>query len=239
MDNVLNLVPCKETIEIDIAKERIINSIGDFIDKLILLEKELGWKVAQVFLDPKSLNFTNTSDNDAIDSVANKIADFLNLPNIIHVNIVNLLTGIAGEISPSSDNDITINLGKRSLKIKHAVLGILAHELTHQYLFNHGIDLRHKSVLDNELLTDIAAIYLGLGNLILNGHRNEKKVLRNKQEITYKMKIGYVKTHYLGFVYKTICNMRNIPESVYNEQLSSQSKIYIAQAMNHNDFSPY
>lgn len=238
MNYELNLVPCEETIEDDIAKEKIIKSIGDFIDKLILLE-ELGREVAQEFLDPKSLNFKNTSDNHAIDSIANKIADFLGLPNKIHVNIDDLSTGIAGSIRPTSDYNVTINLSKRSLKMRDAVLGILAHELTHQYLFSRGIDLSHKSILDNELLTDIAAIYLGLGNLILNGHRNEKKEYNNKQEITHKMEIGYVKTHYLGFVYKIICNMRNIPETVYNKQLSSQSKIYIAQAMNHNDFSPY
>ncbi|WP_010245248.1 CpXC domain-containing protein [Acetivibrio cellulolyticus] len=239
MNDELNLYPCEESIEDDIAKERIIKSIGDFIDKLILLEKELGRKVAQEFLDSKSLDFANISDNDAIDSVANKIANFLDLPNKIHVNIDDLSFDTGGSIRPTSDYNVTINLNKNSLKMKDAVLGVLAHELTHQYLFNHGIDLRHKSILDNELLTDIAAIYLGLGNLILNAHRNEKTVYKNKQEVTYKMEIGYVKTFYLGFVYKTICSMRNIPENVYNAQLSSQSKIYITQAMNHNEFSPY
>lgn len=93
--------------------------------------------------------------------------------------------------------------------------------------------------MDSELLTDIAAIYLGLGKLILNGHRNVKKETKNKQKITYKLQLGYVQTHYLGFVYKMICDMRNIPEDEYNSNLTSQSKIYIAQAMNHNEFSPY
>lgn len=239
MDNELNLVPCDDTIDNDIAKERIIKSIGDFIDKLILLEEELGTTIAKEFLDPKSLNFKNASDKNVIESVANKIAAYLNLPNEIKVNIVELPMGVGGNVSPSYDNTITINIDKYSTKMENAVLGVLAHELTHQYLFIHDIDLRHISTLDNELLTDIAAIYIGLGNLILNGHRNEKKEYYEQREITYKMKLGYVKTHYLGFVYKTICNMRNIPDYVYNEQLSSQSKIYIAQAMNHNEFSPY
>ncbi|OPZ92998.1 MAG: hypothetical protein BWY74_01333 [Firmicutes bacterium ADurb.Bin419] len=235
----LNLVPCDETIENDTAKEKIIKSIGDFIDKLILLEKNLDYTVGNDLLDPKTLNIVNISNIDELNSVANKIASFINLRHNISVNVEIFSGNIGGSICPTYEQDITININKSTLMLPDSALCVLAHELTHQYLFMHGIDLTYQSVLDNELLTDIAAIYLGLGNLILNGHRTQKKETINKQEITRKLKLGYVNTHYLGFVYKTICSMRKIPEDVYNTQLSSQSKIYIAQAMNHNEFSPY
>ncbi|HOQ00843.1 MAG TPA: hypothetical protein PK604_08490 [Acetivibrio clariflavus] len=76
MDYELNLVPTEETIKEDIARKRVIKSIGDFIDKLIILENELGHKVSQEFLDPKSLNLTNTYDSNEISRVANEIANF-------------------------------------------------------------------------------------------------------------------------------------------------------------------
>lgn len=239
MDYELNLVPCDETIVNDVAKEKIIISIGDFIHKLIMLEERLGSKVYHRFLEPQSLKLENTYDNDELDRVANEIARFLRLRQRIHVNIDNLPHKVGGNIALTSDYDITINVEYSLLKIADSVLAVLAHELTHLYLFNHTIDLSKKSVLDNELLTDIAAIYLGLGKLILNGHRTEKKYEVDNKEYTYKLHVGYVKTHYLGFVYKTICDMRNIPENVYNENLSPQGKIYITQAMTHNEFSNY
>ena len=49
-------------------------------------------------------------------------------------------------------------------KINH-ILGILAHEYAHHYLYLHNI--RKEKEWTNELMTDIAAIYLGLGSVRL------------------------------------------------------------------------
>jgi len=239
MDYELNLVPTEETIKEDIARKRVIKSIGDFIDKLIILENELGHKVSQEFLDPKSLNLTNTYDSNEISRVANEIANFLGLSNEVHVNIDESSTNVDVSITKIYDYSIIINLSQRTLKIADTLLAILAHELTNLYLLDHGIDLTDKSTQDKKLLIDIAAIYLGLGKLILNGHRNKKKQEISKKEYTVQMYMGYTHNHYLGFIYKTVCNMRNIPESVYNENLTSRGKIYIAQAMTHNEILPY
>ena len=45
------------------------------------------------------------------------------------------------------------------------ILAILAHEYTHHYLFYHGI--KETDEAENEILTDIASAYLGLGHLLL------------------------------------------------------------------------
>jgi hypothetical protein len=44
---------------------------------------------------------------------------------------------------------------------------VLAHEITHLFLWQHGVEFSDK--LENEILTDTAATYFGLGVLILNG----------------------------------------------------------------------
>jgi hypothetical protein len=48
------------------------------------------------------------------------------------------------------------------------VLAVLAHESTHNYLFHHGIHLPDEN--ENELLTDMACTYLGLGHILLAGY---------------------------------------------------------------------
>lgn len=57
---------------------------------------------------------------------------------------------------------------KYRFSLEH-ILGILAHEQTHNYLYYYGIQEKNKT--ENEILTDVAAIYLGLGALLLEGYK--------------------------------------------------------------------
>ena len=77
---------------------------------------------------------------------------------------------------------------------KHSPLimgAILAHELTHHYLFSKDIAL--PDVDENEKLTDLATAYLGLGKLTLNGYEPVSwTVNRYEQQVTYTYKVGYL-----------------------------------------------
>lgn len=146
MSDDLNLVPCEETIDDDIAKERIIQSIGDYLDKLIILEESLGYTVEHYLLDPETLNLKNTWDVDELNSVANKIANFINLESNVFVNIEQLSKDTGGSISTSSGYEAVININRNVLRFKESTLCVLAHELTHQYLYINGIDLTQASI---------------------------------------------------------------------------------------------
>jgi hypothetical protein len=50
---------------------------------------------------------------------------------------------------------------------KYAVGSILAHEMAHAFLASKGVGL--PEVEEDEMLTDLAAVFLGLGKLFLNG----------------------------------------------------------------------
>lgn len=54
---------------------------------------------------------------------------------------------------------------------KYSLGGILAHEMTHALLLSRGISLQDSA--DNEQFTDTAAVYVGLGKLLLNGSLDE------------------------------------------------------------------
>ncbi|MFE9564580.1 hypothetical protein ACFYM0_26145 [Streptomyces sp. NPDC006487] len=65
----------------------------------------------------------------------------------------------------------------------------LAHEVTHVLL--HRLDLRFPSTIDNEILTDTAAAYLGAGWLLLDAYRED--------ELTHQ-KLGYLTPEEFGYV---------------------------------------
>ncbi len=56
---------------------------------------------------------------------------------------------------------------KFRFELEH-IAAILAHECTHNYLYSHGLEEADDS--EDEILTDIAAAYLGLGGLLLEGY---------------------------------------------------------------------
>lgn len=76
------------------------------------------------------------------------------------------------------------------------ILAILVHESIHNYLHHHGV--RYVNERENEILTDIAAAYLGLGHIIYKGYKpitwidNEKFYFSGYSYTKHTATIGYV-----------------------------------------------
>ncbi len=84
------------------------------------------------------------------------------------------------------DHNEILLIRKQKYKFKH-ILAILAHECTHNYLFHHGI--RESENLENEILTELATAYLGLGHLLIPGY---KAITWTRGRRNYGFTIGYV-----------------------------------------------
>lgn len=69
------------------------------------------------------------------------------------------------------------------------VAGVLAHEVTHVFL--HRAGLSFPDVERNEILTDVAATYLGAGWLTMNAHRVSEK---------HREQLGYLTPQEFGYV---------------------------------------
>lgn len=106
---------------------------------------------------------------------------------------------------------------------KHSpfVMGaILAHELTHFYLFNKGIILNDE--IENERFTDLATVYLGLGKLTLNGYEPIIWEIRRTNK-TYTYSIGYLSTDEIAMILYNLCKFRNISIEIAKVNLSEKS----------------
>lgn len=69
-------------------------------------------------------------------------------------------------------------------------VAILAHELSHYYLYQRNIHL--SNVEQNELLTEINAVYTGMGLLLLEGYEAYRREEENK---IMTSRVGYLMPH--------------------------------------------
>jgi DNA-directed RNA polymerase subunit RPC12/RpoP len=199
-------------------------SIEECIRKVTLLEKSLGTKIQYQILDPFPLY---SKDIVGIQNAGKIIAEFIGLSDYIFVISINKLEkNTGGHIELKYGNkQVFIEISEEILKFEDAILAILAHEITHEYLYINNISFSNK--YENEILTDIAAIFFGFGKLMLNGSENED-VWKNyyfggSTTITDKLGIGYLDRSKLALVYLLVCTMRNISEKKYMPNLSNKS----------------
>ena len=200
---------------------------NDYIQKIILLEKMVGAKAGYYFLEPFSLDSKNII---SIQKAAKKIAEFVGLRGFTFiVATTEKERGVGGQIDLDNSKEVFIEVSERILGFDNAVLAILAHEITHKYLHINSISVGLGPVhtYENEILTDVATVFLGLGKLMLNGcevknfrHEYTTEGIRN---ITETQKCGYLNRNQIAFVFCLICAMRKISIEKYEKELSSEA----------------
>ncbi len=87
----------------------------------------------------------------------------------------------------------TIHLQLHSFYTLDVITAVLAHEVMHLYLYYQGI---HKQdTLDNEVLTDTAAVYFGYGEYLYQGY----KIIETNLGFSYH-KVGYIRPEDVAFI---------------------------------------
>jgi len=141
----------------------------------------------------------------AVHKLANKIAQHLHLP--VGTILVNFSISLQhpGRVELTQQNDYLINLHARYRQDQRDIAAILAHEITHVFL--HRAKLRFPTTDDNEILTDTAAVYLGVGWPCLNSFRIMVEdsfvpgfAIPTKMTIMHASKVGYLTPEELGYV---------------------------------------
>ena len=202
--------------------------IEDYIQKIILLEKQVGAKTSYQMLEPFSLN---SRDVIAIQIAAKKIAEFIGLHGFTFIIApVKQKEKVGGNIELKyGEKEVFIEISDETLKFEDAILATLAHEIAHKYLHINGISCGMGPIYEyeNEVLTDITAVFLGLGKLMLNGceceNTRQEYVLEGRRTVTETLKSGYLDRSQLAFVYRLVCAMRKIPSIEYERGLSIDS----------------
>lgn len=88
------------------------------------------------------------------------------------VKYVALEKGVGGNISlnDTSERCVHINVSDEYRSNWKATVAVLAHEICHKVLFVHGLYYAPPFTTMNEVFVDLATIYMGFGQLILDGY---------------------------------------------------------------------
>ncbi len=113
----------------------------------------------------------------------------------------------------TSGNNITeIHLNKKYNYGKDHILAILAHEIAHHFLYIKSFSIDNEE--ENEKLTDVTAVYLGFGQILLKGYKSIKWIsdeMFDGESESFKVnnyKIGYLSVDDIAYVVKKVKKIR-------------------------------
>lgn len=198
----------------------------DFVAKVKLIEERVGQRASYLILDPFDVD---ARDAVNVQAAARRIAEFVGLGQYrFIVGVCGQTSGVAGHIELNRHaNDVFIEVSATLERAPAAILATLAHEITHKFLHVHGVSCGSNLADEyhNEILTDIASIWLGLGKLALNGCDNESVTVERTPDgtrtTTHQHRVGYLNRSDFAFVYLLICTMRGLSSSDYERGLTA------------------
>ena len=190
--------------------------------KILLLEKiiHLGNRLEKTriyeLLEPWSFNGYDVIE---VQNAGKIISSFIGLPNLIFIiNYTQQEKNTAGHIELNNNNNegVFIEIDEKFKSDNEVILAILAHEICHKLIHINGLS---QFGFENEILTDVATVYTGLGKLSLNGCKTSRISIDtrwngNEQKTTTTtttQNVGYLNRDQFAFIYNVICNMRRIP----------------------------
>lgn len=180
------------------------------------------------------------------------ISSFIGMPNltfVISYTEKNKRTGGHIELNNNNEEGVFIEIDNKFKNDYSIVLAILAHEICHKLIHINGLT---QFGYENEILTDVATVYTGLGKLSLNGcetvsFSTHKQVEGDKSlntVTTTTQKVGYLNRLQFAFVYNVICKMRRIPDNYMFDSLNQEAVIAlkanqfnIQEDLFHNEFA--
>lgn len=125
-----------------------------------------------------------------VQNVARMLAQYYNFSVGTIVVTFRSDISIHGRVELSSSHDFFIELHQKHAERPKEIIAILAHEITHIFLYKHNISFSDEN--ENEILTDTAAAYLGLGSYILDASIEEIKRLDAYTLQTTYQHFGYL-----------------------------------------------
>lgn len=166
----------------------------------------------------------NPKDALDVNHAVNRLAGHVGLRGL------RFIVGI-GRLEPEKGGLIELKTGQTEVYIDVAtsagafgpsLLAVLAHEISHKVLFDRRIRQEDDDLLRYEILTDVTAIYLGFGKLLLNGYQyaTTKQDFATHATEKRRLRFGYVSVEEVAFVHAMSCRMRDVPASGWLRGLS-------------------
>jgi len=200
--------------------------IQPLIEKIKLLESNLGDR--NTYTDLKYFDLKG-EDILQVQKAGKRMAKHLGLQDLIFiVSYVNQYSDTGGQINLNNSKNVFIEINSDLKAYGEIVLAILAHEICHKFL--HLNNIRLFPDYENEILTDAATVYTGLGKFSLNGCKVETVTNTKYDTIRESYKTGYLTKDQFSFIYYLICSMHKVSkyemeQGLEDEVISSLNRI--------------
>ena len=188
----------------------IINE-SDILSKLVIIEKHMG-KCPAGFYEP-SVDF-RSSDEISVQKEASMMMKHVGLNHhVACITYTETKASTGGNVELDNSDNVFIDINKELKGQDTKVLAVMAHEICHKALFVHGLYYPNFTI-ENEILADLATIYVGFGKLSLNGcyskteekskEYNNGKVVETTKATTNS--IGYLSLRQFAQAYNIVCS---------------------------------
>jgi len=131
------------------------------------------------------------------------ILDIKNSDNPQIIKVINPL--------PIKKIRLSVFLNQEFIWSKEVMCAIIAHEVSHLYLYFKGVQNFESSdeikERQNEYLTDITTFVIGLGELMLNGCKAQKITQKDSEIIREDITLGYLSQEQMSFVQNKVLSL--------------------------------
>ena len=191
----LNKLMTKDMIKRNFKNEELNKYIDLLVNKLTEKNCNINNKKDfKIYDDLKRKLIYSRYDIKSITLLVNSIFDYLNLwDRDVKIEVVyknsKVKTGFAGLYNYNTEK---IEIFVDPNYSYENIVSIVAHECMHHYLFKNNIVL--KSRIENELITDLALVYLGFSKYLLEGYKEKRRVIYEDENrrLVDTNKVGYL-----------------------------------------------
>ena len=192
--------------------DKHINVLSNILNESFLESNHFFYEPTQKVYDR-----LKSDEEEDVQSIVIEISRKLNISPVPFVSYewgLKMDPNVAGEIR-SYNQQYHIRIPLYYVGKQHAIGTIIAHEMSHAFLFSKHIGIENNH--ENEMFTDLAAIYIGLGKLLLNGLNN---ILHEYSNDGYTL--CYLEPNLLYYAYKKVNEIRCIEKDVSTQNLTSE-----------------
>ena len=151
-----------EDKRIDLTPRQILSHLHD-------IEKKVPRKEFRIYI-PTDVNHAVVTDSELVEETR-KMLEFIGLFGYkLDITYAKTAEGTGGECKNNgTDKSVHIHVSDSFRNNWEATVAVLAHEICHKVLFVNG--LYSFIEMTNEVYAELATIYFGFGELILNGYQ--------------------------------------------------------------------
>lgn len=170
-------------------------------DSIRELYSQLGVDKIRTFANDFKIPEVNNSHSDPVievQNIAKEISKYYRLE--IGTVVVSFTSNLdcPGRIELSRSKDFFIELNLNHKGHYDEIRAILAHEITHIFLYRLGISF--KNTYENEILTDTTAAYLGFGQAMIDSYKVDLYYDSSHGKTKEEKYIGYIAPDEIGYI---------------------------------------